>query len=296
MSRHLGYRPEDSTVVILFTTSDGNGGAVAPSSAFEAADIIIYKDGSATQKSTTNGITMTSPFDSITGLHQVSIDTSNDTGDAGFWAAGSYYDIVLSPDETVDSQTVVSIIGSFDLGPAENLDAILADTAEIGAAGAGLSDIPWNPSWDADVQSEVSDALIALGLDHLISTNVNNTDVADNSIIAKLVSSSATADFDDFDNTQNSLQAIGDPLNSTIIEVSTSNISSAIDDWARTTIVPDENVSGTIMDAFQASLVEAKGRQVRTGKNWTKYKLNGKVYVTFVLDDPESPSARTPKS
>lgn len=39
------------------------------------------------------------------------------------------------------------------------LDAILVDTAVIGALGAGLTNIPWNASWDAEVQSEVNDAL-----------------------------------------------------------------------------------------------------------------------------------------
>jgi hypothetical protein len=42
-----------------------------------------------------------------------------------------------------------------------NIDAILTDTAEIGTAGAGLTAIPWNSSWDAEVQSEVFDALDA---------------------------------------------------------------------------------------------------------------------------------------
>lgn len=41
------------------------------------------------------------------------------------------------------------------------IPAILLDTAEIGAAGAGLTAIPWNASWDAEVQSEVDDALKA---------------------------------------------------------------------------------------------------------------------------------------
>lgn len=41
------------------------------------------------------------------------------------------------------------------------IDGILADTAEIGSAGAGLSAIPWNSSWDAEVQSECTDALNA---------------------------------------------------------------------------------------------------------------------------------------
>lgn len=39
--------------------------------------------------------------------------------------------------------------------------AILVDTAEIGAAGAGLTALPWNAAWDAEVQSECTDALNA---------------------------------------------------------------------------------------------------------------------------------------
>jgi len=41
------------------------------------------------------------------------------------------------------------------------VDSILVDTAEIGAAGAGLTAVPWNASWDAQVESEVTDALNA---------------------------------------------------------------------------------------------------------------------------------------
>lgn len=37
--------------------------------------------------------------------------------------------------------------------------AILIDTAVIGTLGAGLTAIPWNATWDAEVQSEVFDAL-----------------------------------------------------------------------------------------------------------------------------------------
>jgi hypothetical protein len=51
-----------------------------------------------------------------------------------------------------------------------NVDAILVDTAEIGAAGAGLTAVPWNASWDTEVESEVTDALIAANLDHVALT------------------------------------------------------------------------------------------------------------------------------
>jgi hypothetical protein len=44
---------------------------------------------------------------------------------------------------------------------ATDIDAILVDTAVIGAAGAGLTAIPWNASWDTEVQSECTDALNA---------------------------------------------------------------------------------------------------------------------------------------
>lgn len=82
----------------------------------------------------------------------------------------------------------------------------------IGAAGAGLSAIPWNAAWDAEVQSEVNDGLVALGLDHLLAASVAGTDVTDNSIIARLVSKSATADWDSFNNQTDALEAIRDNL------------------------------------------------------------------------------------
>lgn len=116
------------------------------------------------------------------------------------WADGGRLDLIL---DARASQSSVDTIGG-------NVDAILLDTAEIGAAGAGLTAIPWNASWDAEVQSEVDDALKALALDHLVSASVSGSDVADNSIIAKLVSKSATADWDSYDNTTDSLEALRD--------------------------------------------------------------------------------------
>lgn len=49
-----------------------------------------------------------------------------------------------------------------------DIAAIEAQTDDIGAAGAGLTAIPWNAAWDAEVQSEVDDALVARNLDKLI--------------------------------------------------------------------------------------------------------------------------------
>jgi hypothetical protein len=66
----------------------------------------------------------------------------------------------------------------------------------------------------AGTEAEVEDALQAMNLDHLMDVAVTGTDVVDNSVIAKLVSGSVTADWDDFDNTTESLQAWFDSLSS----------------------------------------------------------------------------------
>lgn len=42
-----------------------------------------------------------------------------------------------------------------------DIAAIEGQTDDIGAAGAGLTAVPWNAAWDAEVQSEVADALAA---------------------------------------------------------------------------------------------------------------------------------------
>ena len=103
---------------------------------------------------------------------------------------------------------VISDAGGLDI---DALNTNVSDIeAQIGVAGAGLTDVPWNAAWDAEVQSECNDALVALGLDHLLSAAVVGADVADNSIFAQLVSKESTADWDDFANTTDALQALRD--------------------------------------------------------------------------------------
>lgn len=60
-------------------------------------------------------------------------------------------------DATVGSRATQTSVDTID----GIVDAIIVDTAVIGAAGAGLSAIPWNAAWDAEVQSEAADALAA---------------------------------------------------------------------------------------------------------------------------------------
>jgi hypothetical protein len=59
-----------------------------------------------------------------------------------------------------EAQSAHTTSGSFGETAAE-IASILVDTAEIGTAGAGLSNISWNSAWDTEVQSEVNDGLVA---------------------------------------------------------------------------------------------------------------------------------------
>lgn len=158
---YIGDFPEDfATVSILFTTHAASGAPVAPSSGFEAADVAIFKNGSATEKTSTNGLTMTSPFNGTTGLHCLVIDTSNDTGDVGFWVAGAQYTVVLVPDETVDSLAVAKVIGTFGL-------ALAPVFARVGApVGATISaDVAGLQSDTNDIQTRLPAALVSGRID-----------------------------------------------------------------------------------------------------------------------------------
>jgi len=71
---------------------------------------------------------------------------------------------------STDSQEAIKVHA--DTIKAETV-LILADTDDIGAAGAGLTAIPWNSDWDAEVQSEVNDELVLQNLDHLLKATTN---------------------------------------------------------------------------------------------------------------------------
>lgn len=87
-------------------------------------------------------------------------------------------------DETTDSQEAIrDNMGTAQTGDAfarlgapagasvsADIAAIEGQTDDIGVAGAGLTAVPWNPAWDAEVQSEVQDAIEANHLDHLLAT------------------------------------------------------------------------------------------------------------------------------
>ena len=67
-------------------------------------------------------------------------------------------------DNFIDTEigAIISTLGTpAGASLAADIAAIEAQTDDIGAAGAGLTAVPWNAAWDAEVQSEATDALNA---------------------------------------------------------------------------------------------------------------------------------------
>ena len=121
-----GDYPEDHTkVIIAVNTFDSNDPSASVTiTNLAAGDIHIHKDGAVAQKTTSNGITVSINFDGITGNHLVIIDTSNDTGDAGFWVTGKEYQVRMEG-TTVDAATINAFIGTFSIERAGGTIALL---------------------------------------------------------------------------------------------------------------------------------------------------------------------------
>lgn len=142
MTIHLGYVAANSTLYIPFHTFDSNGASITLTG-LAVTDIEIYKNGSTTQRASDNGYVLLDTdgidFDGLTGIHGFSVDLS-DNSDAGFYAAGSTYWVVVSS-VTVDTRTVSFVAATFFIGPiAANATQILG-TAISTPATAGILDV-----------------------------------------------------------------------------------------------------------------------------------------------------------
>jgi len=127
-------------------------------------------------------------------------------------------DVNAAGEAGIDLDNTSGTIDAAQIGADAITAAKIADGAFV-AANFAASSLDGKGDWNtvvpdaagtAATPAEVASALSDIGLDHLVSASVTGTDIADNSIIAKLVSKEATADWDDFANTTDSLQAIRD--------------------------------------------------------------------------------------
>jgi hypothetical protein len=116
MYPYLGDFELGKTIFFPFHTFNSSGASVTLTG-LAVTDIEVYKNASMTQRSSDAGYSLVDTdgidLDSVTGIHGFTIDT-NDNTDAGFYAAGNDYTVVVSA-VTVDSQTVNFIAGRFSL-------------------------------------------------------------------------------------------------------------------------------------------------------------------------------------
>jgi hypothetical protein len=137
MTINLGAVPASSTIYIPFNTYDANGASVTITG-LATSDILVYKNGSTTERSSTAGFTLLDTdgidFDGKTGIHGFSIDLSNNT-DAGFYAAGAFYWVVVST-VTANAQTVSFVAATFRIVAAETTAGTPnVTTADVTTAG-----------------------------------------------------------------------------------------------------------------------------------------------------------------
>lgn len=171
----LGDYGTSDTVYVYFSTNAADGSAVAPSSAFETSDFRIYKNGSNTQRASASGWTVTSPFDSVTGLHLFAIDL-NDNTDSGFYAPGNVYTSILVPDdETVDSVSVVAPLAQFTILKTTALRPTTAGrTLVVDASGlADANTVKVGPSGSGTAQSAGDLSAKLDTIDDFIDTEVS---------------------------------------------------------------------------------------------------------------------------
>lgn len=205
-------------------------------------------------------------------------------------------------------------------------DAAVAAGADGVAIGGTFTDMivignyhPLNFIQAAGIESEVDDALVARGLHKLVATSATGTDIADDSIIAQLVSKSATADWDDYDNTTDSLQANRDNIGTTGAAMTVAAVTGAVGsvtgnvggnvtgsvgsvtglsvtDILTTQMTESYAADGTAPTLAQALFLiqQSIGDFSISGTTITVKKLDGSsTAATYTLDSSTLPTSRT---
>lgn len=126
----FGNVTASDTITIPWDVVSLQSGSVTPTT---AGSIVIYKNNSATQRTSASGVTDTRTFDSVTGTNLLTIDLS-DNADAGFYAAGNNYHVMVSG-MVVEGLTMNRWIGSFSIQNRNDY----ADVREFGGTAGTFS-------------------------------------------------------------------------------------------------------------------------------------------------------------
>jgi hypothetical protein len=149
--------------------------------------------------------------------------------------AGDLKSLIDAVDNFLDTEiaAIITTLGT-PAGASISADILVIDNfvdgleSTIGAAGAGLTAIPWNAAWDAEVESECNDALVGQNLDHLVKIAVDTnfaTTVHLDSVIGHLADGGTTATFD---RTTDALEALRDRGDAAWITNDAASIRSAV--------------------------------------------------------------------
>jgi len=119
--QYLGDYAEDATLNFKFSTHKADGTPIALAG---TPAISVYKANGTTQS--TAGVTLTTDFDSVTGLNNVLIDLSADA----FYAVANDYQVVITTG-TVDSVSVVgTVLAHFSIENSYELQTTAAAIAD----------------------------------------------------------------------------------------------------------------------------------------------------------------------
>ena len=187
--------------------------------------------------------------------------------------------------DTIKTQTV-TCAGGVTI-PAATLASTTNITAGTITTVTNLTNAPTSgdltATMKASVNAEVDTALVDIGLDHLLSASVAGTDVTDNSIIAKLVSKSATADWDTYVNTTDSHEALRDRGDAAWITAVGFSTHSASDVWAVATrvLTAATNISGPIADqVWEEAVADHSGTSGSTAESLNAAGSAGDPWTT----------------
>lgn len=140
----FGNVPASAVLPIFFGSYGKTNGESITLTGLAVTDIEIYKGTSMTQRSSDAGYTLIDTdgidVDAITGIHGFSLDLGDNT-DSGFYAAGSFYTVVVSA-VTIDGQTVNFIAATFRIVAAEGIVGTpKADVSALGGVAQSLTDL-----------------------------------------------------------------------------------------------------------------------------------------------------------
>lgn len=208
-----------------------------------------------------------------TALAKLDDTVENNAGTYRFTTAA----LVNAPSGSgLDAAGVRDAVGLASANLDTQLGAIddLIDT-EVAAIKAKTDNLPESPAASTDAAA----AIVTYGLDHLVSAAVAGADVADNSIVAKLVSKLATADWDSFTSTTDSLEAIRDRGDAAWLSGS-----SSLSVYPLSTTV-NERVTATAIQAYYQEAGWTIGPVVVTDSDGDPVNLNAYDDLKLIIQD-----------